>query len=801
MVAARLCEATPEAIGRAAARMGALRSAVGVLFVGYAGAVAAQGPTSAEEQVPEPVVIVSAYGTKALARDRVPSFVQSAAVDEIERAQSLDLTDFLNRNFASVNINHAQNNPLQPDFNFRGFTASPLLGLPQGLAVYQNGMRLNEPFGDTVSWDLIPMSAVQGVQLLAGSNPVFGLNTLGGALSLQMKDGFTFDHTAAEAYGGSFSRRGATVQHGGNGGRWGYYANIDYFEEQGWRDFSDSDALRFFGSVSMQGERSRFDMSAAVADSELRGNGASPAELLMIDRSQVFTHPDITENTLSQWIMEGSIDLSGGIRVAGNAYFRAIDTDTFNGDGTIFEECEFEDDEFLVEEGFEDLDGDGECSADADDGIALVLDPAGEPIDAELEGTELDAINNLGRRKQQSVGASVQLALGSELGAGRRNDLMVGMGFSDGTTSFGSVVEVASLLADRATSRTGIFADEFRTRVDSTLTTWSLYFVDTFDVTEHLSLTASGRYDDTRVRLTDRSGQSPELDGSHDFSRFNPALGIAWRVSPAATVYANVAQSTRAPTPVELACASEDAPCNLPNAFLADPPLDEVVANSVEVGATGTMARGVQWHAGAFHIVNDDDILFQTTGGAQANIGFFENVGDTLRAGLELGIARPAGRVQWSVSYSLVSATFEDAFNINSPHHPAAAGDAELQVPEGADIPGIPRHQLNAGLDFEFDDRFTMGVDASFRSGVHLRGDEVNLLPETPSYTVVNLRAEYRVSDALRFFARVENLFDTAYESFGLLGDPGEVFPDFEDPRFFGAGPPFGAWLGVRTTF
>ena len=143
--------------------------------------------------------------------------------DQIERAQSLDLTDFLNRNFASVSINHAQNNPLQPDFNFRGFTASPLLGLPQGLAVYQNGVRMNEPFGDTVSWDLIPLSAVQDVQLLAGSNPVFGLNSLGGALSLQMKDGFTFDRTAAEVYGGSFSRRGATVQHGGNSGRWGYY--------------------------------------------------------------------------------------------------------------------------------------------------------------------------------------------------------------------------------------------------------------------------------------------------------------------------------------------------------------------------------------------------------------------------------------------------------------------------------------------------------------------------------------------------------------------------------------------------
>jgi len=448
-----------------------------------------------------------------------------------------------------------------------------------------------------------------------------------------------------------------------------------------------------------------------------------------------------------------------------------------------------------------DLNGDGQCAAGVDADIAPVLDPQGNPIAAVLDGAGLDAINNIGNRMQKSFGASLQLASGVDLGAGRRNDLTMGIAFSDGTTLFTSVVEVASLLENRATSRSGIFADEFRTKVDSTLTTWSLYFVDTFDVTSRLSLSASGRYDDTRVRLDDRSGQSPELDGNHEFARFNPALGITLRLGTAANIYANVAQSARAPTPVELACASEGAPCNLPNAFLADPRLEEVVANSVEVGASGVLAHGVRWHAGAFHIVNEDDILFQTTGGAQANIGFFENVGDTLRAGLEFALSQPVGRVQWSASYSLISATFEDAFNIDSPNHPAAAGDAKLQVPEGADIPGIPRHQLNAALEFEFDDRITMGVDASFRSGVHLRGDEVNLLPETPGYTVANLRAEYRLSEAVRLFARIENLFDTKYETFGLLGEPNEVFPEFQDPRFFGAAPPFGAWIGVRASF
>jgi iron complex outermembrane recepter protein len=757
----------------------------------------------------EQVIIVAPYGAP-IDSDRIPASTQSASAEQIGRSQALDLTDFLNRSFGSVNINHAQNNPLQPDFNFRGFTASPLLGLPQGLAVYQNGVRVNEPFGDTVSWDLLPLSAVNNVQLMAGANPVFGLNTLGGALSVQMKNGFTYEGSALEAYGGSFSRRGASAQTGGNNGRWGYYANVDYFEEDGWRDFSDSDALRFFGAASLRTDRATLDLSVAHAESELRGNGASPADLLEIDRAQVFTHPDLTENSLTQFILEGSLNVSDSLTLAGNAYFRDMDTDTFNGDGTIFEECEFGDDEFLVEDEFDDENGDGECSSDDDDDIELVLDQNGDPIEAEIDDEELDAINNMGRRTQKSHGASLQASLGSVLGGGRRNDLTLGTAFSDGETSFNSVLEVARLLDNRATSRTGIFAEEFRTSVDSNLRTWSLYFVDTLDVSDRVSVTLAGRYDNTRIELADRSGQSPELNGEHDFDRFNPSAGVTFRISEAALFYASLAQSTRAPTPVELACASEDAPCNLPNAFLADPPLDEVVADSVEAGLRGKLSNGLNWHAGAFHTTNKDDILFQTTGGAQANVGFFDNVGDTLRAGIELGVSQRVNRLEWSAEYSFVEATFEEAFTVNSPNHPVfddepdapeIVGDGKLLVAEGSDIPGIPRHQINVGLDFGLTDRFTIGGDASFRSGVFLRGDEANLLSKTGSYTVVSLRGEFRVNDAVRVFARVENLFDEDYESFGLLGEPDEVFPDFEDPRFYGAGPPFGAWLGVRVNF
>jgi len=733
--------------------------------------------------------VVAPYGT-AVDPTLVPANVQRALAEQLQRSQALDLTDFLNRQFSSVSINHAQNNPLQPDFNFRGFTASPLLGLPQGLSVYENGVRINDPFGDTINWDLIPVSAIDNVQMLAGAQPVFGLNTLGGALSLRMKNGFGQQGTQLDAYGGAFGRLGTSLQVGGNDGRWGYYGDVDYFKEDGWRDHSYSDALRVYGALSRHESDWAVDLSAAYANTKLRGNGPAPAELLAIDRSAVFTYPDITQNEHAQLILEGSRSLSDVLRLSGNVFYRRLDTDTFNGDATPFEQCEFGGEQFLVEEG----------------GCEPILDVAGQPIPAELDGSELNAINNLGRREQESYGGSAQLGLQAPL-FGRENNLTFGVAYSIGRTTFDSIVEAASLLEDRATSRTGVFAQNFATAVGSDVTSASLYFLDTLSLTESVAVTLSGRYDDTRIELSDRSGEDPELDGKHDFGRFNPAVGVTFRLTPSMTLYGSYGESTRAPSPVELACASEDAPCNLPNAFLADPPLEQVVAKSTEIGLRSEGHEGLQWHIGAFYTVNHNDILFQTTGGPQANVGFFDNVGDTLRTGIELSLSQRLARFRWSFDYSYLDATFDDDFVSNSPHHPIFAsdpasagivGEQKLLVTAGSNIPGIPQHQANLGVDFALRDRFDVGADVVMRSGVYLRGDEANLLDKTDGYAIVNLRAEWQLNDNVVLFARIENVFDQGYETFGVLGDPREVFEDFSDPRFLGSGPPLGAWVGAR---
>jgi outer membrane receptor protein involved in Fe transport len=765
----------------------------------------AQAADSTDEILSE-IVVVAPYGVQ-MARDRVPARVQTATVEDVEALQPLDVTELLNRGFGSVSINHAQNNPLQPDVNFRGQTASPLLGMAQGLAVYADGIRMNETFGDVVNWDLLPLSAVNSVQLLAGTNPVFGPNSLGGALSLTMKNGFTAAGTQADVLGGSFGRWNAALQSGGNDGAWGWYGDLDSFDEAGWRDHSRSAALRGYGNLSWRSGEDSFDLSYAHADSRLRGNGAAPVELLAMDRKAVFTWPDITDNHLDQLIASGSTRL-GAITVSGNGFYRRLRTTTFNGDGTIFQECAVGAGNFLVDEEFDDLDDDGACT-DADN-YALVLDQDGAPIESAPVGDELDAINNASRRHQHSFGGSIQLGHELDLGNGRSNTLTLGAAWLRGNSGFRSAVEVASLTPDRGTTRTGIFADDYRTDVDSQASIWSVYLADTFDLTARLALTAAARYDHTRIQLADRSGLTPELDGSHAYGRANPALGFAWHGEDGLLVYGSVSQASRAPTAVELACADEDAPCNLPNAFLADPPLKEVVARNVEIGVHG-FAHGVSWQLGAFQTLNRDDILFQTTGGALANVGFFQNASNTRRRGLEIELAQDIGSFGWKFNYSLIDATYRDDFIVSSPNHPLFGDDAgefdgaglivadgKLLVEAGRRLPGIARHQANLELNRQVSAALSLGADIEFRSGVYLRGDEINVLGTTGSSTVLNLRGAYRFNERCSVFARIENVFDTQYETFGVLGEPDEVFPAFEDARFMGAGPPRGVWLGLR---
>ncbi len=716
-------------------------------------------------------------------RNRLPMHTEIATDNDLKRQQSLDLSEFLNQKIGSVFLNQAQSNPLQPDLYYRGFVASPLMGLPQGMSVYMDGVRINEPFGDTVNWSVIPESAIAGINLMSGSNPLFGLNTLGGALSVRTKNGFTHPGAEAEISGGSFGRWTTTASIGGSRENLGYFVTGNYFEEDGWRDHSPSESKQLFGNLAWQGEEGSLDLTLSLSDSNLIGNGPLPVDLLEESRETIFTRPDITDQEAALLRLGGQRALGENVILEGALYYRNSKIDALNGDDSDFEECA------------DPLNAGFVCSTE-DGAEEIVLDQNGNPV---VAGEAVDgATVNRSATDQDTLGFSLQAAFLQPL-AERENQLIAGMAADSSQVDFTSSTELGSLDDSRQAIGSGIFVEDSYTAVETETRNLSFYLTDTWSVSEQLALTLSGRWNRTEIELRDQLGTA--LNGDHSFSRFNPAAGLAYDLTPGINLYAGYSESNRAPTAMELTCADPDDPCRLPNAFLSDPPLEQVVAKTWEAGLRGTLP-GLAWHLGLFQTTNQDDILF-ISAGALTNEGYFDNVGETLRRGLELNLSGKLAddRLDWSLSYTWLKATFEENLNLPSANNPFAVA-GEILVEPGDRLPGLPENLLKAGLTYRLTPKLSLGLDAQYSSSIVMRGDEANLDQEIDGYTLVHLRGEYQATDKLRLFAKVDNLFDTEYETFGLYGEAdGVLGPAYDNPRFLSPGSPRAIYAGIAYEF
>jgi outer membrane receptor protein involved in Fe transport len=393
-------------------------------------------PVSTLAQPASNVEVIEVVGTTPLGgevdTDRIATNVQTATANELKEQGALDLADFMNRNLGSVFVNEVQSNPLQPDVQYRGFVGSPLLGLPQGLAIYQDGVRINEPFGDTVNWALIPESAIASVYLVPGSSPLFGLNALGGAIAIRTKDGINHAGTRAEVLAGSFDRLGLQAETGGAlGDGFAYFVTATRLTEDGWRDFSPTEAEQVFAKLTSTGQRSHLDVSFTHADTELIGNGPLPVDLLEIDRETIFTRPDITENHLNMLAVDAEQSVSDTITLHANLYVRSSDVATLNGDDSDFAECE-------NTPGFI-------CELE-DGGEELVLDENDLVVAAD-ESLEGAAVNRT-HTAQNGGGFALQADFSSPI-AGHENQFVVGIAHDDGDVEFAASTELGALDATR----------------------------------------------------------------------------------------------------------------------------------------------------------------------------------------------------------------------------------------------------------------------------------------------------------------------------------------------------------------
>ncbi|MDP7339256.1 MAG: TonB-dependent receptor [Vicinamibacterales bacterium] len=783
------------------------------------------------------VVAVSPLLGAPVNREIVAASVSVLTADELGARGAASLSSGLNERLGSVSLEDTTTNLFQPTLRFRGFTASPLLGLPQGIAVYQNGVRINEPFGDTVQFDLVPQFALDHLQLSAGAEPTFGLNALGGALALRLKNGFDNRGFRGELSAGSFERFTGTAELGASRGPWAIYLGATRFDESGWRTASDSAVTQAVADLGYRDDRADVGLTVTFADTRLNGNGPLPVELLAVDRSTVFTFPDTTENRLA--LTQGRFNLvaSPTWSLQVTAYNRDLDRRTLNGDEAEFSIC---DDDLLppgapvttlcagmTDDGDDDDDAirfigsDTLGAADDDDQDQDGAEAVGDPLVDVVTGRFItaddvagDGAFNRTTTDSRGYGATGQVTATTPIG-NHDNVLVMGAAADLADVDFSFNSEVGGLADDRSVTGSGLFAgvfgqapdDIFNTGITTENRAFGLYFSDTLSLTERVHLTVSGRYNDARIEIHDQLGTS--LNGNHGFSRFNPAVGLVVQAHAAISVFGRYAESNRAPTAAELSCADPDEPCRIPNAFISDPPLEQAVARSVEGGARGRVSTAgepsVSWSATVYRTGIADDILFVASPELRGT-GFFQNGSDTQRVGFDVELSGSVDRVGWFASYGLVEATFESPLELpsNREINDAATEDGTIGVAPGDRLPGLPRHSLKAGVSVPISRAWNVAVETVVTSSRVFVGDEGNDQAELEGYGLVNLRTSYQLNDQVELFLRVDNLLDTEYETFGALAEIEielDEAPGASDPRFVGPGAPRSAFAGVRVSF
>lgn len=760
-----------------------------------------QAPIPAAGTVVEPLGDLggSSYGATAVAPgpyasiplDDVPRNVQEIDGAWIADQHVVGLNQALNLRLSSVTINDAQNNPLQPDLQFRGFTSSPLLGTPQGLAVYQNGVRINEPFGDVLQWDLIPTFALAEVELLPGANPIYGLNALGGSLVLRMKDGFRAPGYRISALGGSFARYQTSLEYGRAFGDWALYAGASVFGEQGFRDHSPTNAKNLFADLRHRTATREVGVSLTMANTNLTGNGPAPIELLQRDRSAVFTWPDVTDNELFMVNLDGRQELGKRATLLGTLYLRHGHRSTLNGDAAEFEVCSPNPDESVL------CDEEGEVLLDE----ALRTIPTEEPFDAVFNTTDTTS---------DGAGGSLHVDLRERL-LSRPNRFVSGLSYDGAYSQFQQRAEVGFLTATRGVQGEGFYlsSDEFATDLHVQDHNVGVYVSDTWTVADPLAINVGARMNWYQTSLDDRTGDA--LDGEHVFLRVNPTIGATLRVTTGLTAFASYGEANRAPSASELACADPEEPCRVPNAFLSDPPLEQVVSRSVELGLRGRLGSPnrpwLQASVAGFGTRNQDDILF--VAGSRVGTGYFRNAGETQRIGLELGVTLETEPVSFYAGYTLLRATFESELELPAGAHPSFGGDDDdeeeeedeqgnvLEVEPGSRMPGLPTHSVKAGVAVRPVPQLEIGLSTIGQSSQPFRGDEANLLDPVEGFVVLNAHVSYQLLPELQLFVRANNLLDTEYSTFGVLGEPAEALPGTSNPRFYGPAAPFGIWAGA----
>lgn len=763
----------------------------------------AGGPPPGDTQVK-----MSPIAGSEIPLDKVPAAVGRVSAADVTRDGSGQLQNALQQQVPGIILSDTAGSGFRTDVSYRGFDASPVGGRSQALAVYFNGIRINESFGDTVNLDATPAIAISDIAVVGG-NPVFGLNAIGGAISITAKDGFEHQGVTIDAMGGSFGRRQIATEVGGRSGNWASYTAAEYLEEEGFRDFSEAQIKRMYADLGFNNGTVELHASLNVADSLAGVVTAAPVEVLDVGWNRTFTHPQDTEFEVFMPSLRGSVKATDTLTISGLTYYRRFKQNVLDGNLSDVEPC-LNNPAVL-------------CLAEGDD-EEPVLDGEGAAVPSNLFD---EAIGSLERINQdaKSYGGTLQAVEKSQLFS-RPNQFIAGASYDRGRVRYDTSSELGNIGERFVVTGTGIIVtapDDLEPRdLIAENTYYGLYFSNTLDLTDQLAVTVGGRYNHATIQLTDLTGDFEELNTTNKYSRFNPMAGLTYKFGQGLSVYGSYSEANRAPTAAELGCAEPENPCLIESFLTDDPPLKQVISKTWEAGIRGEHRSWDQqqkftWSLGYFRTLNTDDILnvaAQTTGR-----GFFLNAGDTLRQGLEAAVGYQTQRWSAYASYSLVNATFESDIELPAPNTPLGTapctGTDPLDdincnfVQSGDNLPGIPKHRFKAGVQYWLTPQWKVGTDLVAASSQFFFGDEANNNRKLAGYTRVDLSTSYDVSENVQMYGLIKNAFDRRYGLFGTFFDTEEAAEAFEaagyedptDARSVTPALPFAIYGGIKMKF
>jgi len=660
--------------------------------------------------------------------------VQIIEREELEASGARTLQEALRR-LPGVHLTDQQGNGFQHDLSVRGFTVSPVTGLAQGISVFLDGVRLNEPAVEEVNFDLIPLTEVERIEVVHGPTAIFGRNTFGGAVHIMTRRGGPRPEAEVEADVGSWWRREAHARVAGPLGPLDGYLAAGGFAEDGWRVDGGGKGARAFGKLGLRRGGTDAALSYQAQVDRLQQAGSLPQPMLAADRRQNYTAGDFFRPVLHLATLTARQRITPDLSLSAVGYFRGLDAEQFNSS-------------FLA----------------PDTRLSNRTRSAGGAV-------ELDHRASLGALRNR-------LAAGAEVARNTvRIEVNEGPNAQFPTAEDGSALP--RLLADLADAQVaaGAFLQDGVRIASGPLAGFGA--------------TVTLRYDRITHDVVARFGGIP---GTATYTAWVPAFGVAWAFAPHWLASASYTEGFRAPAFLELTCADPAAPCVGLQAGVAPDAtftaLRPVRSRAVEASLTTPTWEGLAATLGAFRVDLRDDIYGITAPGTTQV--YFQNVGPTRRQGGEATARLRRRLLDADATYAFTRATFESDLELATPRTPGVL----QSVRRGSELPLAPNHRLDLEVRIRPQSWWTLEAGVLWVGSQFFRGDEANQGPRLASYLVLRAGVEVRWGGWTAFL-RAQNLLDARYETFGTYAADGKA-PGQPVVAFLTPGAPLRAVAGIR---